>query len=45
MVLKNVKYIKSDDRKKYTDNDGSGIIPKQKVRQIYNEIFQKTYFN
>ena len=39
------KYIKSDDRKKYIDDDGSGIFPKQKVENIYNEKYQTTYYN
>ena len=39
------KYVKSDDRKKYIDDDGSGIFPKQKVENIYNEKYQTTYYN
>ena len=27
------------------DNDGSGVFPKQKVRKLYNEKYQKTYSN
>ena len=38
------KYITSDDRNKYMDDDGSGIFP-QKVRKLYNEKYQKIYYN
>ena len=38
-------YITSDDRKKYIDDDGGVVFPKQKVRNIYNEKYQKTYSN
>ena len=37
--------MKYDDRKKYIDDDGSGIFPKQRVRLIYNDKYQKTYYN
>ena len=30
------KYIISDDRKKYMDDDGSGVFPKLKVGKPYN---------
>ena len=39
------KYIKYDDRKKYIDNDGSGIFSKWNVRQLYNAEYLKTYLN
>ena len=39
------KYITSDDRKKYIDDDGSGVFPKQKVIKRYNAKYQKTYSN
>ena len=35
------KYIKYDDRNKYTDNGWSGIFPKQKVIKLYNAIISK----
>ena len=35
------KYITSDDRKKYMDDYGSGVLPKQKVRKLYNTKYQK----
>ena len=31
------KYITSDDRRKYMDDDGSGVYPKQKVRELYKK--------
>ena len=31
--------------KKNIDDDGSGVFPKQKVRNIYNAKYQKTYSN
>ena len=39
------KYIKSENRNKYIDDDGTGIFPKQTVGQIYNENYLKTCFN
>ena len=39
------KYITSDDKKKYMDDDGSGIFPKQKVVKIYNAKYQNIYYN
>ena len=39
------KYIKSDNRKKYIDDYGSGIFSKQKFRKLYNAIYQATYSN
>ena len=39
------KYIISDDRKKYMDDDGSGVFSKHKVRKLYNAKYQKTYSN
>ena len=37
------KYITSDDRNKYIDDDGSGVFPKQKVRKLYNAKCKNTY--
>ena len=37
------KYITSDDKKKYMDYYGSGVLPEQTVINIYNEKYQKTY--
>ena len=39
------KYINNDDRKKYIDDNGSGIFPKQNVRKLYNEKYHYTYGN
>ena len=39
------KYITSDDRNKYIDDDRSGVFPKQNVRKRYNTKYQKTYSN
>ena len=39
------KYTTSDDSKKDRDDDGSGIFPKQKDRNIYNTKYQKNYSN
>ena len=39
------KYIKSDDRKKYIDYDGSGIFTKQMVKNLYSAKYQKTCSN
>ena len=39
------KYITSDDRKKYINDDGSGVFPKQNFRNPYNTKYQKTYSN
>ena len=39
------KYITSDNRKKYLDNDRSDVFPKQKFRKLYNEKYQKNYSN
>ena len=41
----NEKYITSDDKKKYIDHDGSGVVPKQYVRKRYNAKYKKTYSN
>ena len=37
------KYISSDNKKKYIDDDGSGFFSKQNVRKLYNSKYQKTY--
>ena len=39
------KYITSDYRKKYIDDDGIHIYPKQMLRKLYNEKYQKTFSN
>ena len=39
------KYTTSDDNKKYIDDYGSGVFPKQKVRKLYNTKYQKTSSN
>ena len=39
------KYITSNYRKKYIENDGSGVFPKQRVRNKYNTKYQKNYSN
>ena len=39
------KYINTYYRKKYIDDDGSGIFPKQKARKLYNEKYQEKYGN
>ena len=39
------KCLKSDDRKKYIDDNGSGIFPKQKVKLFYNARYQEEYSN
>ena len=39
------KYITLDDKKKYINDDGSGLFPKQKFRKEYNEQYQKNYSN
>ena len=39
------KYITSDDKDKYIDDDRGGVFPKQKVRKLYNARYQKTYSN
>ena len=39
------KYITSYDRKKYMDDDWNGLFPKQNVRKLYNEKYQKNYSN
>ena len=39
------KYITSDHRKKYMDDHGSGALPKQMARKLYNENYQNTYSN
>ena len=39
------RYIKSDDKKKYMDDDVSGIFTKQNIRNIYNTKYQNTYYN
>ena len=37
------KYITSNDKSKYIDDDGSGVFPKQKVIKLYNTKYQLTY--
>ena len=39
------KYITYDDKKKYIDDNGSRIFPKQNIRNIYNAKYQETYSN
>ena len=39
------KYISSKNRLRYIDDDGSGVLPKQLVRNKYNSKYQKTYSN
>ena len=39
------KYISSKHQKKYIDDDGGGVFPKQQVRKKYNSKYQKTYSN
>ena len=39
------KYITSDNGKKDIDDNGSGVFPKQKVINLYNAKYQKTYSN
>ena len=39
------KYIKSNDRNKYIEYDGSGVFPKQKVIKLYNAKYHATYYN
>ena len=39
------KYISSENKKIYIDDAGSGVLPKQKVRKIYNSRYQLTYSN
>ena len=39
------KYINTEDRRKYIDDDGSGIFPKTKDRNIYTKKYQETYRN
>ena len=39
----NEKYISSENRTKYIDNDGSGVFPKQQVRNKFNSKYQITY--
>ena len=39
------KYIKSEDRKKYIDYDGSYIFPKLNIRNIYNSKYNAIYSN
>ena len=39
------KYINTDDRKIYIDNDGSDIFLKQKDKKLYNEKYQEKYGN
>ena len=38
-------YITSYDRKKYIDDYGSVVFPKQNIRKIYNAKYQNTYSN
>ena len=40
-----VNYISLEYKKKYIDDDGSGVFPKQKDRKLYNSKHQKTYPN
>ena len=35
------RYIASDNKNKYINDDGSGVFPKQKVRKRCNEIYQR----
>ena len=35
----------SNDRKKYMEDGGSGVFPKQKFRKKYNAEYQKNYSN
>ena len=39
------KYISSENKKIYIDDDGSGVFPKQQVRKMYNSKYQLTYSN
>ena len=39
------KYITSDNKKKYIDDDGISIFPKQKIKNIYNARYQNDYSN
>ena len=39
------KYISSEKKTKYIDDDGSDVFPKQKVRKMYNSKYQLTYSN
>ena len=39
------KYIPSKHKKKYIDDDGSGVFPKQQVRKKYISKYQLTYSN
>ena len=39
------KYITSDNKNKYIDDDGSHVFPKQKVRKLLNTKYQKIYSN
>ena len=39
------KYISSENRLKYIDDDVSGAIPKLLVRKWYNTIYRNTYSN
>ena len=36
------KYINTDDRKQYIDDDGSGVFPKHKDRKLYNAKYQES---
>ena len=39
------KYIASDNRKKYIDDDRSGVFPRQNFGKRYNAEYQKNYSN
>ena len=39
------KYISTENRLKYMDDDGSGVLPKILVRKWYNARYQKNYSN
>ena len=39
------KYINNYDRRKYIDDYGSGIFPKNRGRKLYNKKYQETYGN
>ena len=39
------KYITSDNKKKYIDDDGISIFSKQKIKNIYNARYQNDYSN
>ena len=39
------KYISLENKEKYIDDDGSGVLPKQEVGKMYNSKYQLTYSN